>query len=145
MTLDTNSERQLLNSSYHEHDMIIYEDLYTLREIYCKFSKTALEKNNEIMLIVTTYETPNNGRDMLREYEISVQKHESNSSLVIIDSVQGYHMTNFYGVLRLIQLLAVRARMDSKVGFLAYPIGDLSFYIAERKSWLITSYLFQGP
>lgn len=47
--------------------MIIYEDLYTLREIYCKFSKTALEKNNEIMLIVTTYETPNNVRDMLRD------------------------------------------------------------------------------
>ncbi len=42
--------------------MIIYEDLYTLREIYTKFSKKALEKNNEIMLIVTTYETPDTVR-----------------------------------------------------------------------------------
>jgi hypothetical protein len=47
--------------------MIIYEDIYTLREIYCKFAKRALENNNEIMLILTTYETPNTIRDMLAE------------------------------------------------------------------------------
>ena len=45
MTLDMNSEYQLQNSCYNEHNMIIYEDLYTLREIYAKFSKKALEKN----------------------------------------------------------------------------------------------------
>ena len=45
----------------------------------------ALEKNNEIMLIVTTYETPRTVRDMLSEYDINVQKHESNGSLVMID------------------------------------------------------------
>jgi hypothetical protein len=88
MTLDINSEQQLQNSWYNEHNMIIYDDLYTLREIYAKFSKRALEKNNEIMLVVTTYETPNIVREMLSEYEINVQKHESNGSLVIIDSVQ---------------------------------------------------------
>jgi KaiC/GvpD/RAD55 family RecA-like ATPase len=64
--------------------MIIYEDLYASREIYAKFSKKALEQNNEIMLIVTTYETPDTVRDMLSEYEINVQKHESNGSLVIM-------------------------------------------------------------
>ncbi len=116
--------------------MIIYEDLYTLREIYCKFSKTALEKNNEIMLIVTTYETPNNVRDMLSEYEINVQKHESNGSLVIIDSVQGYHTDSFYGVLRLIQLLAVRARKDLKSGI--FVIADMgSFFLCGREKELV--------
>ena len=44
--------------------MIIYELLYTLREIYAKFSKKALEQNNQIMLIVTTYETPDTVRNM---------------------------------------------------------------------------------
>ncbi len=54
--------------------MIIYEDLYTLRDIYARFSKKALEQNNEIMLIVTAYETPDTVRNMLSEYEINVQK-----------------------------------------------------------------------
>lgn len=92
--------------------MIIYEDLYTLREIYARVSKKALEQNNEIMLIDTTYETPDTVRNMLSEYEINVKKYESNGSLVIIDSVKVYQRANFYGVLRLIQLLAIRAQKD---------------------------------
>ena len=116
--------------------MIIYEDLYTLREIYAKFSKKALETNNEIMLIVTTYETPDTVRDMLSEYEINVQKHESNGSLVIIDSVQGYHRANFYGVLRLIQLLAIRAQKDSKSGI--FSMADMgSFFLFGREKELV--------
>ena len=85
MTLDIISQYQLQSSCYNEHNLLIYEDLYTLREIYCRFAKMALEKNNEIMLIVTTYETPRTVRDMLSEYDINVQKHESNGSLVMID------------------------------------------------------------
>ncbi len=100
--------------------MIIYEDLYTLREIYASFSKKALEQNNEIMLIVTTYETPDTVRKMLSEYEINVKKYESIGSLVIIDSVKGYQRANFYGVLRLIQLLAIRAQKDLKSSIFWY-------------------------
>jgi hypothetical protein len=137
MTLDINTEKQLQNSSYNEHNMIIYEDIYTLREIYCKFSKKALENDNEIMLIVTTYETPNTVRDMLNEFEIDVQKHESNGSLVIIDSVQGYQMADFYGVLRLIQLLAVRAQKNSKRGI--FTIADMgSFFLFGREKELVS-------
>ncbi len=69
MTLDLTSNHQLENSCYGEHNIIIYDDHYTLREVYCRSAKKALEKNNEIMLIVTTYETPNTVRQMLGEYE----------------------------------------------------------------------------
>jgi hypothetical protein len=136
MSLDMNSEHQLQNSCYNEHNMIIYEDLYTLREIYTKFSKKALEQNNEIMFIVTNYETPDIVRNMLTEYEINVQKHESNGSLVIIDSVQGYQRANFYSVLRLIQLLAIRAQKDSKRRIFA--IADMgSFFLFGREKELL--------
>ena len=143
MTLDINSQYQLQSSCYNEHNLIIYEDLYSLREIYCRFAKMALEKNNEIMLIVTTYETPRTVRDMLSEYDINVQKHESNGSLVIIDSVQGYQAASFYGLLRLIELLAVRAQKESKSGVFSIADVGLSFYLAEKKSWLIMNYLYQ--
>lgn len=116
--------------------MIIYEDLYTLREIYCRFAKKALEKNNEIMLIATTYETPRTVRDMLGEYDINVRKHESNGSLIIIDSVQGYQVANFYGVLKLIELLAVRAQKESKSGI--FSIADMgSFFLFGREKEMV--------
>jgi DcmR-like sensory protein len=117
--------------------MIIYEDLYKLREIYARFSKKALEQNNEIMLIVTAYETPDTVRNMLSEYEINVQKYESNGSLVIIDSVKGYQRADFYGVLRLIQLLAIRAQKDSKSGI--FSIADMgSFFLLGSEKELVT-------
>jgi hypothetical protein len=135
MTLDIKSEHELENSCYNQHNMVVYEDLYTLREIYAKFSKKALQKNNEIMLIVTPYETPDTVRDMLIEYNINVQKHESNGSLVVIDSVQGYQRSNYYGILRLIQLLAIRAQKDFKNGI--FSIADWSFFLFGREKELI--------
>ena len=136
MTLYFNSEQQLQNSCYNEHNLIIYEDLYTLREIYCRVAKEALEKNNEIILIVTTYETPDTVRDMLSEYDIDVQKHESYGSLVIIDSVQGYQVANFYGVLRLIELLAIRAKKEFKSGI--FCIADMgSFFLFGREKEMV--------
>jgi hypothetical protein len=88
MSLDINSNYELEHSCYSEHNILIYDDLYTLREIYCRSAKNALEKNNEVMLTVSTYETPKTGREMLTEYEIDMKKYKSNGSLVIIDSVR---------------------------------------------------------
>jgi hypothetical protein len=136
MTLDLNSNYQLENSCYGDHSIIIYDDLYTLREVYCRSAKKALEKNNEIMLIVTTYETPNTVREMLGEYEVDVKKYESHGSLVIIDSVQAYQVVTFYGVLRLIQLLANRAQKDGKDGI--FSLADMgSFFLFDREKELV--------
>ena len=88
------------------------------------------------MLIVTTYETPDTVRNMLSEYEINVKKHESIGSLIIIDSVKGYQRANFYGMLRLIQLLAIRAQKDLKSSFPG--IADMgSFFLFGREKDLV--------
>jgi MEDS: MEthanogen/methylotroph, DcmR Sensory domain len=136
VALDNNTKHQLQESCYHEHNMIIYEDLYTFRELYCKYSKEALEKNNDIVLVATTYEAPNNIRDMLCDYEVNVKYHESNGSLIIIDSVQGYQMGDIYGLLRLIQLLGIRAQKHAKNGI--FCISDMgSFFLFNREKELI--------
>lgn len=86
------------------------------------------------MLIVSTYETPKTVREKLTEYEIDVKKYESNGSLVIIDSVRAYQMVTFYGVLRLIQLLAERAQKDAKAGvFSLADMGSFFFFLFDRE------------
>jgi hypothetical protein len=107
--------------------MIIYDDLYTFREIYCKYSKEALENYNEIVLIATTYDAPQNIRDMLVDYELDVQYHVSNGHLIIVDSVQGYLTGNTYGLFRLIKLLARRAQKHAKSGIFWYIRHGLFF------------------
>jgi hypothetical protein len=83
------------------------------------------------MLIVTTYETPDTVRDMLIEYNINVQKHESNGSLFVIDSMQEYQRSYYYGILRLIQLLAIRAQRISKNCI--FSIADMVFLFGREK------------
>jgi hypothetical protein len=120
-----------------EHNILIYDDLYTLREIYGRSTKNALEKNNEIMLIVSTYERSKTVRGMLTEYKIDVKKYESNGSLVIVDSVRACQMVTFYGVLRLIQLLAERGQKDAKAG--VFSLADMgSFFLFDREKELVS-------
>lgn len=136
MALDSNTRSQLQEACYHEHNIIIYEDIYTFREIYCRYSKEALEKNNEIVLIATTYDAPQNIRDMLKDFDVNVQYHESDGSLIIMDSVQGYQLGDTYDILRLIHLLANRAQKQSKNGI--FSISDMgSFFIFNREKEMI--------
>jgi MEDS: MEthanogen/methylotroph, DcmR Sensory domain len=117
--------------------MIIYEDLYTFREIYCNYSKEALERHNEIVLIASTYEDLGTMRDMLTDYGVDVQYHESNGSLLIMDSAQGFQTGDTYGVLRLVQSLAIRAEKHGKKGIVG--ISDMgSFFLFNREKELVT-------
>jgi len=137
MALDPNSRQQLGEIKSHEHNMIIYEDLEALREIYCGYSKDALEKNNEIVLIATAYETPRTVRSLLRDYGVNVSKYEKEHSLAIIDSMAGYQLADVYGVFKLIKSMVTRGQKEGKSDVL--NISDMgSFFILGREKDLIT-------
>ena len=52
MALNDEAERQFACTDYGDHNIVLYSDLYAFREIYCRFSKQALEKS-EIVLLAT--------------------------------------------------------------------------------------------
>ncbi len=85
----TNQLRSIKNG---EHNMIIYQNVKALKEVYSCYAEMHLarEMEDEIMLIVTFYQNFNVVRSTLTEKGIDVTKHEGNGSLVIADSVQGY-------------------------------------------------------
>jgi hypothetical protein len=87
------------------HCLMVYPDLVTLRAIYSQYIKIQLEYNNEIVLVLPYYETPDTVRLVLSgrngydydsstnpfEYSgIDVSKYEKEGSLMIIDSLKGY-------------------------------------------------------
>ena len=84
---------QLRQAEYGAHYIIVYPDIMTLREIYSGYIKSQIEDNKEIVLILSYYETVANLRNFLLPiHEISrdLEKYESDGSLVIIDSVEGF-------------------------------------------------------
>src|SRR6476620_284158 len=67
-----------------------------LRDIYSRYVKTQLEKNNEIVLITSYYETIDSVRRILssqlsaNNYSTDIRKYENEGSLIIMDSAKAY-------------------------------------------------------
>jgi hypothetical protein len=87
------------------HSLMMYPDLRTLGKIYSQYAKTLLEDCNEIVLILPYYETPDMVRLALsgtsgnypindRYPGIDVSKYEREGSLIIIDSLKGYFLSD---------------------------------------------------
>jgi hypothetical protein len=120
-------------SGFHEHNMLVYPDLDTFTETYCMYAKIHLQpKHNEIVLIVTQYQTIEKVRHNLQQFGIDVDKHEKDGSVIIIDSVKGYQSDRDHkGVFMLAQSLVRRAEKEGKGGVCVF--GDIgSFFMYDR-------------
>jgi hypothetical protein len=84
---------QLRQADYGAHYIIVYRDIMTLREIYSNYIKYQIEDKNEIVLVLSYYETVNNLRNFLSstdEISSDLERYEREGSLIIIDSVKGF-------------------------------------------------------
>ena len=77
---------QLATITYGDHIVLIYPNQYSYREIYSSYCKTALE-NNEIVLLLTYYETIDGVRQTLKEIGIDTEKYEKERSLMIVQDI----------------------------------------------------------
>jgi hypothetical protein len=68
------------------HVVLVYPNLETLREIYSHYCRTALE-NNELVLLLTYYETADSVRQTLTEVGIDVKRYEKERALMIIEDI----------------------------------------------------------
>jgi hypothetical protein len=121
-------------SDFQEHNLLIYPDLPSFRQIYSECTKQALD-NNEIVFLATTYDSFDIIEDALRSKQISVDDEKKKGSLIIVDAVRAYQIdTN--GAMNFAKDLAVRAARDGKEG--VFNLSDMgSFFLFERIDRLI--------
>ena len=96
---------QLYQAEYGAHYLLVYPDLKTLREIYPKYVNPQLQDNNELIVILTYYDPPDNIRKILSgQFDAMIKdspndnnnaidvirKYENEGSLIIMDSLKGY-------------------------------------------------------
>ena len=103
--------QHMLQSSYREHNMLVYPQLSVLREIYTRYCKSQLETGKEIVVILPTYENIFSVRHVLTGSGVDVSRFEIDDSLVIIDSVKGYFESN-PDILSTFEMLAKRAETE---------------------------------
>ena len=94
------TKRELMTESgFGEHNMLVYPDVETFKEMHCMYAKIHLQpKYNEILLIVTYYETHEKIKQNLRDYGVNAEAHEQDGSLMIIDAGKGYQSSDVNGV-----------------------------------------------
>jgi DcmR-like sensory protein len=117
-------------TDFHEHNMLIYPDLLTFRQIYSECTRQALD-NNEVVFLATTYDSVDRIEDALRSKRISVESEMNNGNLIIVDAVKAYQLDTS-GAMNLGKSLVTSATRDGKAG--VFNISDMgSFFLAERK------------
>jgi hypothetical protein len=122
------------HSNFHDHNMIIYPDLTTYRKLYSQSAKQALD-NNEIVLLITTYDSFDRIKDSLTQEGISGNDEIKNGNLVLLDAVKAYQI-DIHGALMFARTLAKRAERGGKAGVFALTEMG-SFFIAERIASLL--------
>lgn len=121
-----------------ENSIIIYPNLQTFRQIYTKYVKDQLakedgnnSKRNEpslprIMLIATFYETTDSVKHHLSAAGMqNIQSLINNGSIVIVDAFSSYY-PNVDGMKKLVASLSDRARKEGRDGVTA--IVDMGFF-----------------
>jgi MEDS: MEthanogen/methylotroph, DcmR Sensory domain len=120
---------KIRQSNFHDHDIMIYPDLPTFRQVYSHATKEALERN-EIVFLATTYDSFQKVIDSLTQVGVSANKEAKDGNLIISDAVKAYQI-DVFGAFKFAQSLVMRAAKDGKAG--VFNISDLgSFFVADR-------------
>jgi MEDS: MEthanogen/methylotroph, DcmR Sensory domain len=121
-------------SDFQEHNILIYPDLPSFRQIYSECTKQALD-NNEIVFLATTYDSFDRIEDALRSKQISVEDEKKNGNLVIVDAFRAYQI-DVNGAMNFAKDLIKRGTQDRKEG--VFNLSDMgSFFLSERIDRLI--------
>jgi hypothetical protein len=116
-------------SDFQEHNILVYPDLPSFRQIYSECTKQALD-NNEIVFLATTYDSFDRIEDALRSKQISVEDEKKNGNLIIVDAFRAYQI-NANGAMNFVKDLVMRAAQDGKKG--VFNLSDMgSFFLSER-------------
>jgi hypothetical protein len=137
-----------------ENGMLIYPNLQTFRQIYTRYVKDQLAKEDEeennirneqfkpriIILIATFYETVNSVKHNLIAVGVDVQRHIDNGSLVIVDAFNGY-FPDLNGMKKMVASLSERATREGGVGVSAIVnMGFFFLYGGDGKATELINY-----
>ena len=101
LTADPNAMvEELLVSNYGEHNMLVYPNRRSFRQLYSKYCRNVLLENNsnssenEMILIISYYDTVSNIKNVLKRMGLDLDGELRKWPMVIMDSVAAYSCPN---------------------------------------------------
>ena len=126
-----------MQSQFGNHNLILFTNRDTMKNICSKYCKTALDSSSEIVLILTHYETVKDWLNYLKNDGICVEKYKNDGSLVVIESRKGFFglLNDFVGIMIMIRMLLGRVTKLAKKGLTI--ISDMGVFFPDRIEDLI--------
>lgn len=120
---------KIRQSNFGEHNLILFEDYFTLNNILLEYCKIALESLNEMVLLMPHNESVNNIFHGLKNIELDVQRYKLEGSLVIVEAKKGYFsLTNeLVDLMIMIKMLLQRSNKLGKSGLTVFSDKGLFF------------------
>jgi hypothetical protein len=124
------------------HNLLVYDDLKTFREIYTRCSQ-ALLPQNEIVVIGTQYESINDVKNNLRLAGVDVERYLNEGILLILDAQHGYHDADIQRIWNFAQSLLIRVKQEGRQGVTWF--GDLGSFFGFGKIEELVQYELSLP
>ena len=138
---DTIVKKKLIEPG--SHNLLIYDDLRTFREIYSEYSK-ALLPENEIIVIGTQYDVVENVKNTLIRVGVDdVERHLNQGTLFIVDAQEGYQVAGSRGMWRLAMSLLSRVKKEGRQGVSWF--GDPGSFFSFEKIEELMQYELWNP
>jgi hypothetical protein len=121
---------KIKQSNFGEHNLIFYQDVATLNNIYLGYCMSALELLNEIILIIPYHESVSNILHSLKNNGVNVEKFKLQGSLVIVDSKKAFFsLTNeLVDLMIMAKMLLQRSNKLGKSGLTVFSDMALFFH-----------------
>ena len=91
---------ELLVSDYGEHNMLVYPNRRSFRQLYSKYCRNVLLENNsnssenEMILIISYYDTVSNIKNVLKRMGMHFDGELKKRPIILMDSVTAYSCSN---------------------------------------------------
>jgi MEDS: MEthanogen/methylotroph, DcmR Sensory domain len=113
------------------HDLILYKNIDMLKNWCLQFCRVALLESNEIVLILSDYDSIKYALDDLTNNNFNLGKMKNDGSLVIVDSKKGFYsmLDRFVGIIIMVKMLLTRAQTHRKNGVTVVSDTGIFFHL----------------
>ncbi len=129
---------KILQAKNREHNIIIYNDVDELGQLYAPMCKKLLEDRNEIVIFLTHYETVETVASAIKKIGVDTEKYEEEHSLIIMDSAMGFFDSeNVTDIADVTEFMAKHIKNLNKNGIsLIADMGPFFYYRNKNKELL---------
>jgi len=126
-------EGSLANFHFGEHNVILYSSISELRQLLIEYCRISFKSSNEILLILTYYNSIENILKTLKDIDNKSESRQIDGSLVIRESAKVYFnlADELVDIMIMIRMLLQRKRKLGKDGLTV--ISDMGIFFHRKR------------